>query len=62
MDGLNALILSLDTYETATSEVIVIDQNTGFLESWLESDQIHPNATGSNEMSNRWYNALVPLL
>jgi len=62
MDGLNALILSLDTYETATSDVIIVDHNTGFLQAWLQADLIHPNATGATEMSNRWYAVLVSLL
>jgi len=61
MDGLNALIPSLDTYETATSEVIIVDHNTGFLTSWL-ADEIHPNATGAAKMSDRWYDALTSKL
>jgi lysophospholipase L1-like esterase len=39
-----------------------VNNNTGFLQSRLQADLIHPNATGAIEMSNRWYAALVPIL
>jgi len=61
VDALNALIPGLDSYETATSEVIIVDHYTGFSTSWL-ADGVHPNTTGATEMSNRWYAALVPIL
>ncbi len=61
VDALNALIPQLDTYETASSEVVIVDHHTGFSTSWL-ADQVHPNATGAAEMSNRWFDALVPVL
>jgi len=62
VEGLNALIPNLDTYETATSDVIIVDHYTDFLESWLQGDLIHPNAAGATEMSDRWYDALLPIL
>jgi acyl-CoA thioesterase I len=62
VEYLNALIPSLDTYETSTSQVYIVDHYTGFLQSWLTSDGVHPNATGAAQMSSRWYAALAPIL
>jgi len=61
VDSLNALIPGLDSYETATSEVIIVDHHSGFSTSWL-ADNYHPNTTGATEMSDRWYDALLPVL
>ncbi len=61
VDSLNALIPGLDSYETATSAVMIVDQHTGFSTSWL-ADDVHPNTVGAVAMSDRWFDALEPLL
>jgi len=61
IDDYNPKIANLDTYETPTSEVIIVDHYTGFSTTWLV-DGLHPNETGAVYMADRWYRALEPLL
>ena len=63
INSLNNLIVTvMDGYVTPTSQVIVVDHNTGFdAANWL-ADGLHPNAAGAAWMSDRWYAALTPVL
>ncbi|WP_159397761.1 SGNH/GDSL hydrolase family protein [Sorangium cellulosum] len=47
---------------TSASPVIVVDQWTGFNANAGQDtgDGVHPNASGSAKMANKWYDALVP--
>jgi lysophospholipase L1-like esterase len=60
-DDLNPKIANLDTYETPTSKVIIVDHYTDFSTTWL-ADGLHPNTTGAAYMADKWYGALEPLL
>ncbi|MFK3985185.1 cellulose binding domain-containing protein [Micromonospora sp. NPDC050397] len=47
---------------TAQSPVTVVDQWTGFSTSGDTYDGVHPNASGDQKMSDRWYPALTTAL
>ncbi|WP_230686343.1 GDSL-type esterase/lipase family protein [Catellatospora vulcania] len=47
---------------TARSPITVVDQYTGFDTSVDTSDGVHPDDSGFQKMSDRWYPALIPLL
>ncbi len=47
---------------TAQSPITVVDQWTGFSTSADTSDGVHPNATGIQKMSDKWYPALSAVL
>ncbi|GIF65036.1 hypothetical protein Ais01nite_30710 [Asanoa ishikariensis] len=47
---------------TAASPVVVVDQWTGFNTSSDTYDGVHPNASGDQKMSDRWYPALASVL
>ncbi|MEV4410749.1 GDSL-type esterase/lipase family protein [Catellatospora sp. NPDC049609] len=47
---------------TAQSPVTVVDQFTGFDTAADTSDGVHPDDSGFQKMSDRWYPALTPLL
>ncbi|WP_246157747.1 GDSL-type esterase/lipase family protein [Catellatospora sichuanensis] len=47
---------------TAQSPITVVDQFTGFDTAADTSDGVHPDDSGFQKMSDRWYPALVPLL
>ncbi|MEW9532462.1 cellulose binding domain-containing protein [Microbispora sp. NPDC049125] len=47
---------------TAASPVVVVDQWTGFSTAADTYDGVHPNASGDQKMSDRWYPALAALL
>ncbi|MEV4754945.1 cellulose binding domain-containing protein [Micromonospora sp. NPDC049559] len=44
---------------TAQSPVVVVDQWTGFSTAADTYDGVHPNASGDQKMSDRWYPALT---
>jgi lysophospholipase L1-like esterase len=47
---------------TAASRVVVVDQWTGFNANMGNDtdDGVHPNASGSMKIANRWYDAVIP--
>lgn len=47
---------------TQQSPIVVVDQWTGFSTSADTYDGVHPNASGDQKMSDRWYPALVNFL
>lgn len=47
---------------TAQSPITVVDQFTGFDPAADTSDGVHPDDSGFQKMSDRWYPALTPLL
>ncbi|MEU8005543.1 GDSL-type esterase/lipase family protein [Catellatospora sp. NPDC049111] len=47
---------------TAQSPITVVDQFTGFDTAADTSDGVHPDDSGFQKMSDRWYPALTPLL
>jgi lysophospholipase L1-like esterase len=46
---------------TPTSNVIVVDQFSGYDANLDNRDGVHPNDAGSQKMAERWYAALAPL-
>jgi len=43
-----------------SSPVVSVDMYTGFsLETDMQKDKIHPNASGENKMAKRWFDALI---
>ncbi|ASW54487.1 cellulose binding domain-containing protein [Plantactinospora sp. KBS50] len=47
---------------TPGSPIVVVDQWTGFSTAADTDDGVHPNATGDQKMSDRWYPALTAAL
>ncbi|MET8122604.1 cellulose binding domain-containing protein [Micromonospora sp. NPDC005291] len=47
---------------TAQSPIVVVDQWTGFSTAGDTYDGVHPNASGDQKMSDRWYPALAAAL
>ncbi len=47
---------------TANSNVVVVDQFTGFSVSADTFDGVHPDDSGEEKMATRWANALLPYL
>jgi lysophospholipase L1-like esterase len=47
---------------TAQSPITVVDQWTGFNDATDTYDGVHPNDSGNQKMSDRWYPALAPLI
>lgn len=47
---------------TSQSPIIVVDQWTGFSTSSDVTDGVHPNDSGNQKISDKWYPALVSLL
>ncbi|MCC5577435.1 cellulose binding domain-containing protein [Microtetraspora sp. AC03309] len=47
---------------TTQSPIVVVDQWTGFSTSADTYDGVHPNSSGDQKMSDRWYPALAALL
>lgn len=47
---------------TAQSPIVVVDQWTGFSTAADTYDGVHPNASGAQKMSDRWYPALAAAL
>jgi lysophospholipase L1-like esterase len=47
---------------TPQSPIVVVDQWTGFSTSTDTYDGVHPNASGDQKMSDKWYPALVDAL
>ncbi|HOT94457.1 MAG TPA: GDSL-type esterase/lipase family protein [Methanoregulaceae archaeon] len=64
IDPFNAALPGLAAnVSTASSRVIVVDQNSGFDGvNDTQADGIHPNAEGMKKIAATWYRALVPLL
>lgn len=61
--ALNARIASWATANsTASSQIIVVDQFTGFDPDVDNRDGVHPNDNGSQKMADRWFAALRTLL
>jgi len=58
----NAIPAWANSRSTTQSPVIVVDQWTGFSTASDTGDGVHPNATGDQKMSDRWYPTLVPVL
>ena len=59
----NALLPALAQQKsTAQSQVIIVDQYTGFSAATETTDGVHPNAAGEEKMATRWYAALQALL
>ncbi|MDF1699397.1 MAG: GDSL-type esterase/lipase family protein [Saprospiraceae bacterium] len=46
---------------TSTSQVIVVDMNTGFNDSYL-ADDVHYNEAGADFIATRYYNELINIL
>ncbi len=47
---------------TAQSLITVVDQWTGFSDAADTYDGVHPNDSGNQKMSDKWYPALAPLI
>jgi cellulase/cellobiase CelA1 len=47
---------------TAQSPIVVVDQWTGFNTATDTGDGVHPNASGNQKISDRWYPALTAAL
>ncbi|KDQ11617.1 carbohydrate esterase family 3 protein [Botryobasidium botryosum FD-172 SS1] len=47
---------------TSASPITVVDQWTGFSTSSDTSDGVHPNNSGIQKMSDKWYNPLVAVI
>jgi cellulase/cellobiase CelA1 len=47
---------------TAQSPITVVDQWTGFSDATDTYDGVHPNDSGNQKMSDKWYPALAPLI
>ena len=47
---------------TSQSPVVVVDKYTGFDANADTWDGVHPNDTGEQKMSDKWYNAMLPFL
>jgi len=47
---------------TAASPIVVVDQWTGFNDATDTVDGVHPNDSGNQKMSDRWYPALASAL
>lgn len=60
--ALNAAITTWAvTSSTGASPVIVVDQFSGYDAVVDNGDGVHPNASGSQKIADRWYTALEPL-
>lgn len=63
--GMNSMIDQLNTDIAAmagtdgNSEVIVVDQHTGFTAGLYQGDGIHPNSSGEQQLANKWYDAIT---
>lgn len=63
VDALNAEIPGIATRKsTASSPIVVVDQNSGFDSDGDTYDGVHPNETGEVKMAQVWYAALTPWL
>ena len=63
LNSLNALIPTMvSTKNTQQSPVILVDQNTGFYPLTDTYDYYHPNSSGEQKMSDKWFAVLAPLL
>ena len=65
VQNLNAMIPGwAATNSTAASPITVVDQATGFNPAMGQdtSDGVHPNATGSQKIATKWFNALMSLV
>jgi hypothetical protein len=63
LQQLNSQIPTLAAQKnTPQSPVIVVDQYTGFTAAGDTYDGIHPNQSGEQKMSAKWYTALTPFL
>ncbi|BCJ74842.1 hypothetical protein CS0771_43860 [Catellatospora sp. IY07-71] len=64
--GVSALNAAIPAWaagkSTAQSPVTVVDQFSGFDTAVDTSDGVHPDDSGFQKMSDRWYPALTPLL
>ena len=59
-DQLNAAIPGLaNELSTARSQIIVVDQNSGFSINDDLRDQVHPNTQGEQKMAQRYYDAIA---
>ena len=63
IDAINARIDAIAaSLSTASSPVIVVDQNSGFDASLDTYDGIHPNESGEAKMAQAWFGPLVATL
>lgn len=63
VDALNALIPPMvEANSTEQSPIHVVDQNTDFDPATETYDGQHPNAAGEQEMAERWFAVLEPIL
>lgn len=46
---------------TPTSNVLIVDMSTDFIDDYL-ADDVHYNLAGANFVANRYYDALIPIL
>lgn len=58
----NAIPAWATSMNTAQSPITVVDQWTGWNPATDTGDGVHPNATGDQKMSDRWYPALAAAL
>lgn len=56
------IALLAQTQNTANSNVVVVDQFTGFSVDQDTFDKVHPNGSGEEKMATRWATALLPYL
>ena len=63
IDDLNSEIVTLASIlGSPDSQIIVVDQNTGFNIGLHTYDGVHPNDAGEQRMADIWYSHLVPVL
>ena len=59
IDAFNAALpAAVDSWNTAASPVIMVDQNSGFDAQTQTYDGIHPNASGEQQMADVWQQAI----
>ncbi|MFI6763144.1 cellulose binding domain-containing protein [Micromonospora sp. NPDC050417] len=58
----NAMASWVSSKSTAQSPVVLVDQWTGFSTGSDTYDGVHPNTSGDQKMSDRWYPALTAAL
>jgi chitodextrinase/lysophospholipase L1-like esterase len=63
IDSLNAQLPALAaSMNSSQSQVIIVDQNSGFTQSDLGSDGVHPNASGDAKIADKWFSTLSQIL
>jgi chitodextrinase len=63
IDSYNSQLPSLAASMTSgQSKVVVVDQHSGFTQSDLNQDGVHPNSSGDSKLADQWFSALSQIL